>query len=110
MDATVEREIERAVARFHREQQGRAPGICRVTLLSDLVLVRLYDVFTPTERELATTEEGRKLVQSARREGRALTRRLAEAAVAGACGRKVVRSFYDLDVRVGEQMEAYVLE
>lgn len=108
MEATVEGAIERAVARYHREQQGHTPEVCRVHLLPDMAVVRCENVFTPTEWELATTEVGRKLVQSARRESRALTRRQAESAVAQAAGRPVVRSFYDLDMRVGEQVEVYV--
>lgn len=110
MEATVEREIERVVARYHREQQGHSPDVFGVTVLPDMAVVRCRDIFTPTERELVKTEEGRKLVQSARREQRALTRRVAEAAVAEAVGRSVLRSFFDLDVRVGEQAEIYVFE
>lgn len=110
MEATVEGAIERVIARHHREQQGHSPEVCRVVVLSDMAVVRCRDVFTPTERELASTESGRKLVQSARREQRALTRRQIEAEVGDAVGRRVVRSFYDIDVRVGEQAEIYVFE
>lgn len=81
-----------------------------MTVLPDMAIIRCRDIFTPTERELVGTEEGRKIVQSARRENRALTRRQAEAAVADVIGRQVARSFYDLDVRVGEQAEIYVFE
>lgn len=108
MEATVEGAIERAVARYHREQQGHAPEVCRVVMLPDMAVVRCENSFTPTERELVKTDEGRKLVQSARREQRALTRREVESAVARATGRNVARSFYDLDVRVGEQIEIYI--
>ena len=110
MEATVETEIERTVARHHREQQGHTPEVCRVVVLPDMAVVRCRNVFTPTELELVRTEEGRKLVQSARREQRALTRRAAESAVAHAAGRTVARSFYDLDVRVGEQVEVYIFD
>ncbi len=110
MEATVEHEIEKVVGRYHREQQGHTPEVCRVVVLGDMVVVRCTNIFTPTERELVGTEEGRKLVQSARREQRALTRREAEAAVGQTVGRHVVRSFYDLDIRVGEQVEVYVFE
>ncbi|RYG17379.1 DUF2294 domain-containing protein [bacterium] len=110
MEATVEREIERVVARYHREQQGHSPDVFGVTVLPDMVVIRCRDIFTPTERELVKTVEGRKLVQSARREQRAHTRRQAEAAVAEVIGRGIVRSFFDLDVRVGEQAEIYVFE
>lgn len=110
MEATVEQAIERAVTRYHREQQGHAPEVCRVVMLSDMVIVRCASIFTPTEQQLIGTEEGRKLVQSARREQRALTRREAEAAIGTAVGKSIMRSFYDLDVRVGEQVEIYVFE
>ena len=108
MNATVEEAVERAVARFHREEQGHTPEVYGVTILPDMVIVRSRDVFTPTERELVGTEAGRKIVQSARREQRATNRRMADAAIAAATGRVVLRSFYDLDVRVGEQVEVYV--
>lgn len=74
-----------------------------------MVVVVSDGVFTPTEQGLCETSEGRKLVQSARREQRALTRRAVEAEVARVVGRPVVRSFYDLDVRVAEQIEVYML-
>ena len=108
MNATVEEAVERAVARFHREEQGHTPEVYGVTILPDMVIVRSRDVFTSTERELVETEAGRKIVQSARREQRATNRRMADAAIAAATGRVVLRSFYDLDVRVGEQVEVYV--
>lgn len=101
--------MEEAVGRFHREQQGHAPQAVQVTILDDLVVVRCHGGLTPTEESLVATEAGRKLVQSARREQRALSRRLAEAEVSRALGRPVERSFYDLDVRNGEQVEVYVL-
>ena len=108
MDATLEGAVERAVARFHREEQGHTPEVCQVTALPEMVIVRCTNVFTSTEQELVGTEAGRKIVQSARREQRALTRRVAEASIAAATGRVVLRSFYDLDVRVGEQIEVYI--
>ena len=110
MEATVEGAIERAVTKYHREQQGHTPEVCRAVMLPDMAVVRCENCFTPTERELVRTGEGRKIVQSARREQRALTRRDAEAAVAAAVGKRVARSYYDLDVRVGEQIEVYVFE
>ena len=110
MEATREQGIERAVARYHLEQQGHTPQDCRVVMLSDMAIVRCTGIFTATEQQLVATEEGRKLVQSARREQRALGRRQVEAMVSAAAGREVVRSFYDLDVRVGEQAEIYVFE
>ncbi|RYG49801.1 DUF2294 domain-containing protein [bacterium] len=101
--------IETAVRRFHREQQGHAPSDCLVTMNGDLLVVVTRDVFTPTEQALLEQPEGRKLVSTARRELRSLTRDVIEPEIARLARRPVVRSYYDLDVRVGEQIEVYVL-
>jgi uncharacterized protein YbcI len=106
---SLEIDLANAVARYHREQQGRAPGRIKVTLSGNMVFVISSDTYTPSEEELHQTDEGRKLIKSARRELRSLTREAAHAAISRVVGCPVVRSYWDLDVRVGEQLEAYVL-
>jgi uncharacterized protein YbcI len=98
-----------AVAKFHKEQQGVPPAKIDAWVVDDMVVVRCQGVFTATEQNLCESTDGRKIVQSARRELRALTRRQAEADVACAIGVDVLRSFCDLDVRYGEQVEVYIL-
>ena len=110
MTKTLEADIAGAVARFHRDEQGHEPARIEAFILGELVIVRCHDVFTPTERDLANTPDGKKLIQSARRDQRALTRRAFEEEVAAVVGRRVLRSFYDIDTRNGEQLEVYVLE
>lgn len=66
-------------------------------------------MFTPNENDLAQTSEGRKIIQSARRDLRALTRREIEGEVSRILGVPILRSFYDLDVRTADQVEVYVL-
>jgi uncharacterized protein YbcI len=110
MTQTLEAEICSTIARFHRDEQGHEPARIEVFLCGELIVVRCHDVFTPTERDLATTSEGKKLIQSARRDQRAQSRREIEREVAGVVDRNVLRSFYDIDTRNGEQVEVYVLE
>jgi len=107
--ATIEADVESVVAKYHREQQGRAPSSIRADLFRDTVFVRSSGVFTETEQKLLQSEEGKILVRSSRRELRALTRRHVEAEIARVTGVEVVRSYWDMDVRVGEQVEAYIL-
>lgn len=110
---TLEAEVANAVSRFQREQQGRGPADVRVNLIGDLVLVRTTGIFTQTESHLAASEEGRRLIVSARRELRSINRAESEQIVAAIAGCAVVRSYYDLDVLAGdqgEQMEIYILE
>ncbi len=97
------------VGTFHREQHGRTPGSCRAFLVEDMVLVRLEDAFTPIELDLIQTEQGKKLVQSSRRDLRALTRRQVESRLASALGVEIDRSFCDFDVRNGMEVDVYVL-
>jgi uncharacterized protein YbcI len=106
---SIEAEITSTIARFHLDQQGHEPGAVEAFTCGDLIVVRCHDVFTPTERDLAQTSEGKKLIQSARRDQRALTRREVEHEVERVVGRAVLRSFYDIDTRNGEQVEVYVL-
>jgi uncharacterized protein YbcI len=106
----IEERVARAIAEFHREQHGRAPGSCQAHLVGNLLLVQLHDTFTSIEQDLIGTEHGKKMVQSSRRDLRALTRRDIETRVGNAIGHHVQRSFYDLDVRNGMQIEVYVLD
>lgn len=108
--SSIEERIAEVVSRFHEEQQGCLAEETRAYILADMVLVRSSGCYTETEKRLAQSDDGRKLIKSARRELRSLTRRDVEARVAMVMGRKVLRSYWDLDVRLGEQVEVYVLE
>lgn len=106
---SIEAEIANAVARFHREQQGRGATDIRAHLLGDMVVVRCGGIFTPTEARLAATDEGRKLIRSARQELRSINRGEIEGIVGGIAGVDVTRSYYDVDVDAAEQVEVYIL-
>lgn len=105
---SIEARVAAGIARHHREQQGHAPSTIRAYVVGEMVLVYSSGIFTPTEQNLCETEEGRKLVKSARRELRSLSRRAAEGSVATAVGCDILRSFWDLDIRSGEQIEVYL--
>ena len=106
----IEAEIANAVVKFQREQQGRGPGDVRAHLIGELVLVRCSGIFTPTEARLAVSEEGRRLIRSARQELRSINHAEIEAAVSAIAGIAVVRSYSDISVEAAEQMEVFVLE
>ncbi len=106
---SIEANISNAVVKFHREQQGRGPTEVRAHLIGDVALVRSSGIFTQTEAHLAATEEGRRLIKSARQELRSIHRAQIEAIIAGIVGCPVLRSYYDLEVESAEQVEVYVL-
>ena len=107
---TIEAQVANAVVQFQREQHGRGPSDVRVTLVGDLVLVRSTGIFTTTESHLVASEEGRRLIISARRELRAIVRTDLEALVGKMAGCRVLRSYGDVDIEAAEQMEVFVLE
>ncbi len=107
---TIEAEVASAVVRFHREQLGRGPADVRAVLIADMVLVRSAGIFTATESRLSATEEGKKIVRSARKELRSINHLELEELVATICTIPVLRSFYDLNVDAAEQVEVFILE
>jgi uncharacterized protein YbcI len=106
---SLELEIANAAARYHREQQGKAPSRIHVTVSGNLVVILSDEFYTPNEVQLSATEEGRALIKSARRELRSMTRERAHVEVSRVCGCPVVRSYWDMDSRIGEQVEVYIL-
>lgn len=105
----LEAEIAGAVTRFHREQQGRGPGDVRAFIVGDMVLVRCQSIFTPVEAHLSASDEGRKLIKSARQELRSINHAEIEEIIGKIAGCAVLRSHCDLSVEAAEQVEVYVL-
>src|ERR1044071_288910 len=99
---TIEDHIASAVVRFHREQQGRGPTDVRAFIVGDLVVVRSRGILTVTEARLASSEEGIKLIRSARQELRSMNKNEIEAIIAGIVGCAVSRSYFDLNVEAAE--------
>jgi uncharacterized protein YbcI len=106
---SIEAEVANAVSKFQREQQGRGATDIRVHLLGELIIVRCGGIFTATEAHLSASEEGKRLIKSARQELRSINRGEIEGIIAQIVGCAVVRSYYDVDVDAAEQVEVYVL-
>jgi uncharacterized protein YbcI len=106
---SIEAEVANAVVRFQREQQGRGAADVRAHLIGDLMVVRSSGIFTPTEAHLAASEEGRRLIRSARQELRSIHREEIEGIVARLLTCEVIRSYYDVDANAAEQVEVYIL-
>ena len=105
----LEAEIANAITRFHREQQGRGPNDVRAFLVGDLILVRCQGIFTPVEAKLCASDEGRKLIKSARQELRSINHLEIETIIMELASCAVLRSHCDLSVEAAEQVEVYVL-
>lgn len=106
----IEAEIAKAVVKFHREQQGRGPADVHAHIVGGLVLVQCTGILTVNEGKLAVSEEGRRLILSARRELRSINHLEIEESIAAIVEATVLRSYGDVNVEAGELMEVYVLD
>ncbi|HSV73566.1 MAG TPA: DUF2294 domain-containing protein [Chthonomonadales bacterium] len=106
----IEAEAAAAVVRFHREQQGRGPADARAHLVANLLVVRCTGILTPIEAHLAVSEDGQRLVRSARQELRSINHAEIEDVLSRIVGSRVLRSYGDVDAPASELIEVYVLE
>ena len=106
---SIEADLANAMGKFQREQQGRGAVEVRVNLIGDMIVVRSGGIFTATETHLAVSEDGRRLIRSARQELRSINRSELESIVARIVGTRTLRSYYDVDVDHGEQIDVFIL-
>ncbi len=108
----VEADVRKGMIRFQREYLGRGPGDVHVYLIGDLILVRLQDALTASERQLLKllpNEKGRDLVKQSRTELVETTRPVLEAMVEEASGAQVVSLHRDISTITGEIIVVFVL-
>lgn len=98
-----------AIVRFQREPQGRGANDVGAHLVGDMAVIRCGGIFTSVKARLSVSDEGRKLIKSARQELRSINRAEIEGIIGRIVGCDVLRSYYDVDVDAAEQIEVYML-
>ena len=107
--ATVSRDISRAMVALFKEVMGRGPTRARTYLQEGLVVTILYDTMTTAERTLKD-EDKEDTVRSLRRVFQGTLREDAIAIVEQVTGRKVLAFLSDHAVDPDYAIEAFVLE
>jgi uncharacterized protein YbcI len=95
---------------FQHEFVGRGPERIRTLIVEDLVIVRSFGVFTPAERQLTNSYEGRRLIKAMRQQVLQAGRPDLEAIVQKHTGMEVVSIHSDISTRSGEWMDVFVLD
>lgn len=95
---------------FQREFVGRGPERTKTYAVEDLVIVRSFGVFTPAERRLSESFEGRKLIKAMRQQVLEAGRGRLEEMVEKHAGAKVVSVHSDVSTRSGEWVDVFVLD
>src|SRR5215210_5690643 len=95
---------------FQHEFVGRGPERIRTRIVEDLVIVRSFGVFTPAERQLAHSHEGRRIIKAMRQQVLEAGRPNLEAIVQKHTDVDVVSVHSDISTRSGEWMDVFVLD
>lgn len=109
----MESEVSAAVARFEKEYMGRGPLETRTYMIDDLILVRLKQVLTQAELQLAAgpgNPEGRELVKKVRVALLEKGRSLLQGAVEEIVGCKVQSLHTDISTVTGERILIFTLQ
>ncbi len=109
----LEIRISQAIVRFEKEFMGRGPMETRTWIIDDLVLVRLKNVLTPAEQQLASDEDserGRILIKQLRQQLLERGRPMLEGIVRETLGIPVKSLHTDISTRTGERIIVFTLE
>ena len=79
-------------------------------MVEDLVIVRSFGVFTPAEKQLATSYEGRRLIKAMRQQVLEAGRPVLEEIFQRHTGAEVVSVHSDISTKSGEWMDVFVLD
>jgi len=109
----LEAEISEAIIKFEKEYMGRGPEETKTYLIDDIVLVRLRNVLTPAEKQLAKVSQdvrGRALIKQVRIELLEKARVLLEPLISSITGRRVLSLHTDISTVTGERVILFTLE
>jgi uncharacterized protein YbcI len=100
----IEAEICEVIGRFEQEYRGRGPRDIHAFLLGDFIVVRLQDLLTPAEKQLAKSpsDKARDLLKQVRSQLIETAKPLIQAMVQEITGVKVVSLHHDISTVTGE--------
>ena len=109
----LEAEISEAIIKFEKEYMGRGPDETKSYIIDDMILVRLRNVLTPAEKQLANTDdyaEGKALIKQVRIQLLEKARMLLESIIHDVTGQKVVSLHTDISTVTGERVIIFALD
>ena len=106
----IEGEIRNCIIKFEMDFMGRGPSDVRAFILKDMIVVRLRDVLTPAEHQLAKNPEGAAIVKRMRENLIAQARDTLGKSVGKITGTEVVGLFTDIETTSGDRVLVFTLD
>jgi uncharacterized protein YbcI len=100
----LEARISEAVSKFEVEYMGRGPKEIRTIISQDLIIVRLNGFLSQSERKLAESNHGVKLIKEVRTALFESARDYLENLISGIVNVNVVSTHSDVSTKTGEKI------
>lgn len=110
LKGNLEMKISNAIMKFEKEEVGRGAEEAMAHIFRDMVIVRLKNVLTPAEKNLAVTLEGRKMIKEFRYMLEDVLREKMARMVEDIIGVKVISIHCDISTKTGEYLMVFVIE
>jgi uncharacterized protein YbcI len=108
----IEAAISDGINRFEQEHMGRGPEVIHSYLIGDFLVIRLQDVLTAAEKQLAQSlpvQKGRDLLKQVRTQLIETARPVLEAMVQEITGVKILSLHHDISTVSGEEIIIFTL-
>jgi len=108
----LEAEISTAIIKFEKEYMGRGPDETKSYIIDDMIFIRLRNVLTPAEKQLAMAHDfsdGKALIKQVRMQLLEKARGLLEDLVQDITGQKVTSLHTDISTVTGERVIIFAL-
>lgn len=106
----VEAQIAEAIIKFEKEYMGRGPAETKVSILKDVIFIRLKGVLTPAEEQLAKTTEGANLIKQVRVQLLEGARLLLENIIKDITGVQIISLHTDISTKTGERVIIFTID
>jgi len=102
--------ISNKMTAFQHEQLGRGAEGAKTYILNDMVIVRMKNVLTPAEKQLALTEQGRSLIKEIRDQLEQIIRGKLESLIQEVTNKTVISIHNDISTKTGERIDIFILD
>lgn len=100
----LEAKLSEAISKFEIEYMGRGPKTIRTYIISDLIIVRLTGVLSPSEIKLTETPQGIELFKKVRSSLFEGGRGFLETLITGIINVAIVSTHSDISTKTGEKI------
>ncbi|GMQ60941.1 Na-translocating system protein MpsC family protein [Vallitalea maricola] len=95
---------------FQREQLGRGAEGTKTYISGDMIIIRMKNVLTPAEKQLAITDQGKGLIKEIRIQLESIIRPKLEELMQNLTGAKVISIHNDISTKTGERIDMFILD